>query len=72
MEPYLKINDYILVQTKKEYKVNDVITYKIDDEYVTHRIVEINEDRITTKGDANNTEDESITYNNIIGKVKEE
>ena len=69
MEPYLKVDDYILVKKQNEYKKDDVITYKIDKSYITHRIIEINEDKIITKGDANNTEDEPINKDNIIGKV---
>ena len=35
---------------------------------ITHRIVSIDGDTIITKGDYNNTEDEPITKNEIIGK----
>ncbi len=69
MKPYLKINDYILVKKINDYEVNDVITYQIDDTYITHRIVSIEEDIITTRGDANNKEDDPIRKDNIIGKV---
>ena len=69
MKPYLNINDYILVRESDEYKVNDVITYQINGEYVTHRIVSISDDLIITKGDANNTSDEPIKNENIIGKI---
>lgn len=69
MEPYLKVNNYILVKEVKNYKVNDVITYKSDNSYVTHRIVKIKKDKITTKGDANNKEDKPISKDKVIGKV---
>lgn len=69
MEPYLKVNNYILVKESKDYKVNDVITYQIEDTYITHRIVSIEDDVITTKGDANNREDDPINKDSIIGKV---
>lgn len=69
MEPYLKVNNYILVKEVKDYKVNDVITYKSDNSFVTHRIVKIKKDKITTKGDANNKEDEPISKDKVIGKV---
>ena len=69
MVPYLNINDYILVKSTNDYKEGDVITYLKDETYVTHRIVSITEENIVTKGDANNTMDEPITKNNIIGKV---
>ena len=69
MVPYLNINDYILVKSTNDYKEGDVITYLKDETYVTHRIVSITEENIVTKGDANNTMDEPITKDNIIGKV---
>ena len=47
----------------------DVITYTSGETYVTHRIVSITDENIVTKGDANNTMDEPITKDNIIGKV---
>ena len=70
MDPYLKVNDVILIKSQNSYKVNDVVTYKSDDnEYITHRIIEIDNDKIITKGDANNTKDKPIKKNNIIGKL---
>ena len=69
MEPYLKVNDIIIIKKSNNYKVNDIITYKTDKEYITHRIVEINDDEIVTKGDYNNTEDKPIKKTDIIGKL---
>lgn len=70
MDPYLEVNDVILIKSQNDYKVDDIITYKSNDnEYITHRIVEIDGDKIITKGDANNTEDKPIKKNNIIGKL---
>ena len=69
MAPTLNIYDVILVEITKDVKVGDIITYKYENELITHRIMEINGDNIITKGDANNTEDKSITKDAIIGKV---
>lgn len=75
MEPSLKINEMIFVRNKKKntkYQVGDIITY-IDKETgitITHRIVNIIEDKIYTKGDYNNYMDINyIEYDDIIGKV---
>ena len=51
------------------YKIGDIVTYKKNNGYITHRIIKINKNEITTKGDANNIEDESIEKKNIVGKV---
>ncbi len=70
MEPYLKKNDIILVSHKKQYKVNDVITFKNQyNEIITHRIIKMNNEEIITKGDANNVEDDKILLKNVIGRV---
>ncbi len=69
MEPYLKIDDIIIITKSKNYKINDVITYKNNNkEYITHRIISITNDEIITKGDANNTPDDPITKDDIVGK----
>lgn len=69
MYPYLKVNDIIVVKSRKNYKVNDVVTYIDGKSYITHRIISIDGDEIITKGDANNTEDKPIIQKKIIGKV---
>lgn len=69
MEDGIHVGDYILITKRSNYKIGDVVTYKIDNYYITHRIVEINDDKVITKGDANNTEDKAISKSDIIGKV---
>lgn len=69
MEPILSVNDFILVQKKEKYQVDDIITFNDNGTYVTHRIIEINGDNFLTKGDANNTIDEEINKNHIVGKM---
>ena len=69
MEPNLKVNDIIVIKSTNDYKINDIITYKNNSEYVTHRIININNSEIITKGDANNTQDNPITKDLIVGKL---
>ena len=69
MEPYIHINDIVIIKKSNNYKVNDVVTYKSNKEYITHRIVSTDDDEIVTKGDANNTLDNPIKSSNIVGKV---
>lgn len=69
MEPYLKVNDIIIIKPYNEYKVDDIVTYKADSGYVTHRIVSIDEDVVITKGDANNAQDNPISQDKIVGKM---
>lgn len=68
MQNALKVGDNIIVKKSDDYQVGDIITYKKDDIYVTHRIVKIRGNQITTKGDANQNEDPTFDKKNILGK----
>ena len=69
MSGTMEIGDIIIVKLTKEVNKNDIITYEQDKMLITHRIIEKNEESITTKGDANNSKDEPITEEEVIGKV---
>lgn len=69
MSPTIEIGDVIVIKIGDEIKENDIITYKQDDVLITHRIEQIDGDTIITKGDFNNTFDEPIKRNQVIGKV---
>ena len=69
MEPVIKQNDIIIVHKDDNYKLKDIVTFKSDKAYVTHRIVSKRGNTIVTKGDANNTKDVAIETSDIIGKV---
>lgn len=68
METGIHPGDYLVVKKEKIYKKGDIVTYKIDGNYITHRIVKIENDKVITKGDANNVEDEEFSVDNIVGK----
>jgi len=69
MAPVLNTNDYILIMKTDYYKVGDIVTFKNGDKITTHRIIEINGDKITTEGDSNLGKDDSISKDMIIGKT---
>ena len=70
MEPTLYINDVILIDiTKDNLKLNDIIAFYNDNAIITHRIVFIDGDILTVKGDNNNTIDVPINRGQVIGKV---
>ncbi len=69
MEPVINQNDVIVVKKSDKYEVNDIITFKSDTAYITHRIIAANDGNYVTKGDANNAKDVAITEDKIIGKV---
>ncbi len=69
MSPEIEKWDVILVKIKDDFEVGDIISYKSGDVIITHRIMEINNDVYITKGDANNTMDNPIKKDKIIGEV---
>lgn len=68
MEPEISAGDWIIVKNQKDYEPNDVVTFEIDGEFVTHRIVQKYGDTFVTQGDANNAKDEPITKEQIVGE----
>lgn len=65
----INIGDAVIVKLTDQIKENDIIVYKQDNNFITHRVIKIDSEKITTKGDANNTEDVPITKNQVLGKV---
>lgn len=68
MEPELSVGDLILVKEAGEYQVNDVVVYQ-SSSLIVHRIVDVNENLVTTKGDANNVADEPVDISAVKGIV---
>ena len=69
MKPVISPNDLIFVKITKNVSKGDIITFKDSASIVTHRLIDINDNKYITKGDANNTSDTGINKNDIIGKV---
>ena len=69
MEDEIHSGDYVLLHKTNDYNVGDVVTYKFDDYFITHRIIKIEGEKVTTRGDANNIVDDEISISQIVGKV---
>ena len=69
MAETIKIDDIIIVKITKDVHNGDIITYTENNAFITHRIIDEQEDILVTKGDANNTKDKPITRDQVIGKV---
>lgn len=70
MEPEINIGELVIIQEKDKYKKDDIVTYLDKDGFlITHRIVEINDSFMITKGDNNNVLDEPGSVETIKGKV---
>ena len=70
MEPTLKVHDVVLVKiTKEDLHENDIIAFQFNNAIITHRILIIDGDIITVKGDSNDVVDKPITRSQVIGKI---
>ena len=69
MSKAIEAGDMIVVKKENDIEINDIITFKQGNDFVTHRVVEIYNDTLVTRGDANNTKDDPITKSQVVGKV---
>ena len=72
MWPELKKGDLILIKginSKEEINIGDIIVYTNVKGFTIHRVIEMNENNLVTKGDANNVKDSPIKYEEVIGKT---
>ncbi len=82
MKPAIKVGNVVIIQPKENYKEEDIITFKKENERnvvnprmtTTHRVIEIkqedNKTLYTTKGDANNSADSTpVDKDLVLGKV---
>ncbi len=72
MWPELKKGDLVFIEgvDPKTIKVDDIIVYANEkNAFTIHRVVELKEDSLITKGDANNIADKPIVYEDIIGRL---
>ena len=74
MEPTLEIGDVVIIKKlpQEQIKVGDILTYKLseNDEYCTHRIIEIDENgRFHTQGDwfGSDPDITPVPYDKVVG-----
>lgn len=70
MEPAFSAGDLLILHRERSYGPDDIITFTEDGALITHRIVEERPDGFITRGDANNTADDSLVRpGSIHGRV---
>lgn len=69
MADTINIGDWIIVKKSPIIKLNDIVTYEKNNEFITHRVVELYKNSYVTKGDANSGKDDAINKDQIVGKV---
>ena len=65
----INIGDSVVVKVNETFKENDIIVYKEENSFITHRVIKIDGQDLITRGDANNSEDKPIKSDQILGKV---
>ena len=76
MVPTVEIDDFVILEKPGEIEEGQIVSYEVpgDKNEVLHRVVEVDGDKVITKGDANNVEDDPITKDQItgvyVGKIK--
>ena len=69
MEPAISVDDLIIVKAADSFEVGDVIVYQSGKIPVVHRIVAMDGETVTTRGDANNTDDNPVELSQVKGRV---
>ena len=71
MEPYMRINGIVIMMKADigDFAVGDVVCFVRAGDAIAHRVIDITEDGLRTKGDNNPVDDAAIvTANEIVGK----
>jgi len=69
MEPAISVDELIIVKAEDTYKVGDVVVYQSGRVSVVHRIVQMDGETVTTRGDANNADDAPVLLSQVKGRV---
>lgn len=69
MSNTIEIGDIVIVKITKKVNKDEIIVYKDGDNFITHRLIEKDGDKLVAKGDANNSEDKPIKEEQILGLV---
>jgi signal peptidase I len=72
MSPEFQYGDLLLAVGQEHYAINDIISFKINDSLVTHRIVDKQDSNLfKTQGDSNQLSDSIlIKPEQIVGKIR--
>lgn len=74
MWPSLKQGDIVFIRgvsAKEELNLGEVVVYENEKGFTIHRVAKLNEDTLVTRGDANNKDDEPVSYDKVVGKAVE-
>ena len=69
MEPTIMADDLIFVKEADSFHVDDIVVFQSGSVLVVHRVVDVVEDSLITRGDANNATDSPVPIEKVKGVV---
>ena len=69
MEPTFSKGSLLIVKETKDVRQGDIIVYQSGSELIVHRVIDVDQNQITTQGDANNAADPTFDKTQIKGVV---
>lgn len=69
LDDSISVGDWIIVKYTNNIELQDIITFQKDGNFITHRVIEEYNGTYITKGDANNTKDDPVSREQVVGKV---
>ncbi|HLB57487.1 MAG TPA: signal peptidase I, partial [Gammaproteobacteria bacterium] len=70
MWPALRQGDLVFIQhvSREDLKVGDIVVWQNPNGFTIHRVKELRENGLVTRGDANFTDDPPVQYEDVIGR----
>ena len=69
MEPAVHVGDWVFFKSQADYERGQIVLYQDGGRLVTHRVIDVSENQLVTKGDANNTPDQPIPRERVLGRM---
>ena len=71
MWPVLKQGDLVFIKAvgKEDIAVDDIVVWQNSKGFTIHRVIELKENTLITKGDGNFTKDDPVLYSDVIGET---
>ena len=69
MEPAVQVGDWVVFKSQAVYEPGQIVLYQDNGQLVTHRVVDVLENQLVTQGDANNTPDQPVSHERVLGRM---
>lgn len=69
MAPSIQETDVVIVKIGNDAGIDDIVTFESNGTYITHRVIDVQNNYYITRGDANNTNDSPVLKKDVLGRV---